>query len=211
MLNARRRDDSSLGKRRNRERKHKLKFKNMLNIQTPQQHGYHANLEQAIAALNQPFLKNQFKLSPRNAEEAVNILFNTIAQKGDQPLQLIASPGIDVVGNPYLYICMRIERQEADMKVPVNDAIVDMVFTYMNGSDELPVVENLEPERVEDERREEWITRLEEKCKAFQAVRKETVEIANDVCYVKVSYRMQRGKITFRKGKVENLMQLLTA
>lgn len=173
--------------------------------------GYHANIEEAIAAINQPFLNRQVKLSPRSTEEAINVLFTTIAQKGDQPLQLIASPGIDVMGNPYLYIGMRIDRQEVDYKLPVNDAIIEAVFSFMSGLDELPAVENIQPEKVEDDHREEWIARLEEKCKAFQAIRKESVEMTDDACYVKVSYRMQRGKVTFRKGKVENLMQLLTA
>lgn len=171
--------------------------------------GVHATLEEALADLNGPFLHQQFKLYPRSNEEAVSILFNTISQRENQPLQLIATPGIDINGNAYIYIGMRIDRQEVDYKLPVNDAILEVVLQYMNGADELPAVDNIQPEKVEDDQKENWIKKLEEKVNAFQAVKKETVELTDKANYVKVSYRLQRGKLTFNKGRVNNIIDLL--
>jgi len=173
--------------------------------------GKYATLEEATAALNQKFLIRQVKLNPRNAEESFNLFISTLAQAQGQPLQLVASPGVDAMGNAYFYIGLRIDRQEVDLKLTVNEAIIALVLAYMSGAEQLPAVENLAPMKVSDDNKNAWYADLEKRLNSLKAVRKERIEFTDNGSYLKVTYKLAHGKITLHQGRVENLMQLLTA
>lgn len=173
--------------------------------------GGYATIEEATAALNQKFLNRQVKLNPRNNEESLNLIVNTIKESKDQPLQIIASPGVDVMGNAYFFIGLRIDRQEIDLKLTVNEAVIALILAFLCGAEELPNVKDLTPKKVSEEDKIAWYEELEKLCLTHKAVRKETVELTETGSYLKVTYRFAHGKITVKHGKVENLMQLLTA
>lgn len=173
--------------------------------------GHQAANENSTESKNQKFLNRQVKLTPLNNEESFRLITNTIHQAKGQPLEIIATPGVDKMGNAYFFIGLRIDRYEVDLKLSVNEAIVALVLAFMSGSDELPIIENLTPMRVSSEDKVKWYKDLERQMSELRAVRKEKIEVTEYGTYVKVTYKLPHGKITINHGKVENLMQLLTA
>lgn len=174
-------------------------------------YGENATIEETIEVINQPLLHRQVKLTPQNNEESFRLITNTIMQAKGQPLQIIATPGVDKMGNAYFFIGLRIDRHEVDLKLSVNEAIVALVLAFMRGADELPQVDDLNPMKISAEDKIAWYQNLERQMCELRAVRKEKIEVTEYGSYMKVTYKLPHGKITINHGKVENLLQLLTA
>ena len=143
--------------------------------------GSNANQNEAHVAFNLPFLARQIKLTPRTNEEAFALFADTLAKAQGKPLQVIATPGVDAMGNAYFYLGLRIEHQEMDLKLSVNEAITALVLAYMCGAEQLPAVESLIPMKVADENKLAWYHELETKLMGLKAVRKERLEITPTV------------------------------
>ena len=171
--------------------------------------GFHATMEEALAALNQPFLQRQVRITPRNNEEAFNLIINSLVQAQDQPIQLIVNPGVDMFGHAYFYVILRIDRSEVEVKVSVNQAVIALMLAFMCGAKELPVVESLEPMVVDPANKIAWYQDLEKQLMEMKAVRKEKIEMTEKGAYLKVTYKFERGKVNMSRGKVENIIDLL--
>lgn len=166
---------------------------------------FHATLEEALASLNAPFLNRQVRVKPRTVEEAFGIIKNAVAL--EKPVQMIISPRVDMACKAYYYIGVRFDREEVDFKLPVNAEIEDFIIRYMIGEDSLPEVQDLTPATVEAE--DDWFAELDTRLKSFDVHGKEELEMTDKANYLKVVYKMRRGKITISKGKVESIVSLL--
>lgn len=173
--------------------------------------GENAIIETISETINKKFLTRQVKLSPQTNEESFRLITNTILQAKGQPLEIIATPGVDKLGNAYFFVGLRINRHEVDLKLSVNEAMVAMVLAFMCGSDKLLQVDDLNPMKISAEEKIAWYQNLERQMSELKAVRKEKIEVTEYGTYMKVTYKLPHGKITINHGKVENLMQLLTA
>lgn len=171
--------------------------------------GIIANEAEAVEPIQLPFLVRQTKAITRSNEESFNLYRSTLAQAQDQPLQIIVSPGVDMNGHAYFWVGLRVDRNEVDLKLLVNPESMALVFAPMCGIKELPVVENLAPMKIADENRIAWYQDLQKQLMELKAVRKERIEVTENGTYLKVTYKLAHGKMTFSQGKVENLLDLL--
>lgn len=156
---------------------------------------------------NGPFLMRQVVLKPRTAKEAVEILKDAIAK--DQNLQLIVTPRVDKGRKAYFYIGVRKDRQEVDFKLPVSRDTRNYVLAYLNGEQSLPEINSFDPETVASADEAAWVETIEDQLREMNAVGKERVEMTDDASYLKVTYKMRNGKVSFDKGVVESLFALL--
>ena len=154
------------------------------------------------------FLARQIVAKPRTTAEAFKILTDAI--NANKAVQLIVSPRVDVANKAYFYTGVRFDVQEIDMKLPVSREMQDYVLQYMSGAENLPEVNNFEAETVEPENQAEWFLSLEKKVMNLNGIRREQVEITDGANYLKVNYKMEKGKISISKGTVDNLLQLLS-
>ena len=79
----------------------------------------------------------------------------------------------------------------------------------MNGEATLPEISNYEPETVTSADEAGWFDTLEDQLLDMKLVGKEKLEITDGANYLKVSYKMKNGKITFDKGVVEDIFALI--
>lgn len=156
---------------------------------------------------NGPFLMRQVVLKPRTAKEAVEVLKDAIAK--DQNLQLIVTPRVDKGRKAYFYIGVRKDRQEVDFKLPVSRDTRNYVLAYLNGEQSLPEINSFDPETVASADEAAWVETIEDQLREMNAVGKERVEMTDDASYLKVTYKMRNGKVSFDKGVVESLFALL--
>ena len=178
---------------------------------TENKNGENAFIEKITETINKKFLTRQVKLSPQTNEESFRLITDTILQAKGQPLEIIATPGVDKMGNAYFFVGLRINRQEVDLKLSVNEAMVAMVLAFMCGSDKLPQVDDLNPMKISAEDKIAWYQNLERQMEDLQAIKKEKMEETQTGTYMKVIYKLPHGKIIINHGKVDNLLQLLTA
>lgn len=157
---------------------------------------------------NPSFLARQIVAKPRTTAEAFKIITDAI--KTEKPVQLIISPRVDIANKAYFYTGVRFDVQEIDMKLPVSREMQDYVLQYMSGAENLPEVNNFEAETVEPENQAEWFLSLEKRVMDLNGIRREQVEITDDANYIKVNYKMEKGKVSISKGTVDNLLQLLS-
>lgn len=160
-----------------------------------------------ITGKQEPFLMRQVVIKPRSAEEAFNIIKKAVAN--EKTVQMIVTPRIDRGRKAYFYVGIRIDRQEVDFKFPVNRETRQYLLSYMNGETPLPEISNYEPETVTSADEAGWFDTLEDQLLDMKLVGKEKLEITDGANYLKVSYKMKNGKITFDKGVVEDIFALI--
>ena len=160
-----------------------------------------------IVGKQEPFLMRQVVIKPRSAEEAFNIIKKAVAN--EKTVQMIVTPRIDKSRKSYFYVGIRIDRQEVDFKFPVNRETRQYLLSYMNGEATLPEISNYEPETVTSADEAGWFDALEDQLLDMKLVGKEKLEITDGANYLKVSYKMKNGKITFDKGVVEDIFALI--
>ena len=160
-----------------------------------------------ITGRQEPFLIRQVIVKPRSAEEAFQIIQKAVAN--DKNVQMIVTPRVDRGRKAYFYVGIRIDRQEGDFKFPVNRETRQYILAYMNGETTLPEISNYEPETVTSADEAGWFDALEDQLLDMKLVGKEKLEITDGANYLKVSYKMKNGKITFDKGVVEDIFALI--
>lgn len=172
---------------------------------------HHASLEEAMASLTGPFLNYRFEVKPRNNEEAFNFVKQAIADNADKALQIIVTPGIDVAQRAYFYVGVRRDRNQLNIKILANDEIGKYILAFLAGATELPEVKDMTSTiTIDPESQDSWYNTIEDALKALNVPRKEQIEVSNGTNYLKVSYKMERGKVSFTKGEVKDIFSILS-
>ncbi len=154
-----------------------------------------------------PYLQRQITLRPRSAEEAVSLIKKAVAQ--NQSAQFIISPRVDKARKAYFWVGIRFDRQEVDMKLPVSKETRNYLLAYMNGEQELPEVNDCSPETITTADESAWIDGIQKQLEEMSIPPRERVEMTDNANYLRVTYKMQNGKVCIDKGLVENIFSLL--
>ena len=153
----------------------------------------------------QPFLVRQIIVKGRNNQELFQILQNSIIKES---VQVIASPRIDVAGNAYYWLGVRFDRFELDFKLLVNQQIMNYIFSYLKGDEELPDVTDFTPEIPKIEL-SQWIREHEHKHFTLTAKCKEELQIGEGKNYLVRKLVFQNGKFIYPSMEVEDILSLI--
>ena len=152
-----------------------------------------------------PFLVRQITVKGRNNQELFNILQDAISKK---PIQVIASPRIDVAGNAYYWLGVRFDRFELDFKLSVNPQIMDYIFSYLKGEENLPEVTDLAPFAPEMGL-SQWVKEHERQHLTSFVKIKEELQMVDNKNYLTTKFVYRNGKLIYPSVEVEDILSLI--
>ena len=152
-----------------------------------------------------PFLCRQITVKGRNNQELFQILHDAISKK---PVQVIATPRIDVAGNAYYWLGVRFDRFELDFKLQINQQITDYIFSYLKGEENLPNVINFIPETPNVDL-SQWLRM--HAVPHFTSIIKSTEELqmGGDKNYLVKKLIFRNGKFIYPAVEVEDILSLI--